>query len=164
MAEDPGAGQATGEGADEVEGVDLDAFAVDALAELAAGGTVEHELERLAVDAGPLGDDVGDEAAVVIGAEVHRAVDGRVDVDAMGPDVAGEADVEQVLERRPTDGRTERERQVPRRGRGAPPALDRLRAHGPELGDELVVGEVVALADLQLVQCRRPSGASRSPC
>ena len=37
-------------------------------AELAAGGTVEHELERLAVDGGPLGDDVGDEAAVVIGA------------------------------------------------------------------------------------------------
>ena len=77
MAEDAGAGQATGEGADEVEGVDLDAFAVDALAELPAGGTVEHELEGLAVDIGPFGDDVGDQAAVVIGGEVHRAVDRR---------------------------------------------------------------------------------------
>ena len=105
---------------------------------------------------GPFGDDVGDEAAVVIGGEVHRPVDGGVDVDAMGPDVTGEADVEQVLERGPTDRRTERERQVPRRGRGAPPPLDRLRADGPELGDELVVRQVGALADLQLVEAVDP--------
>src|SRR2546423_5354825 len=138
MAEDAGAGQATREGADEGEGVDLDAFAVAPLGELAAGGAVEHELEGPAVDARPLGDDVTHEAAVVVGGEVHRAVDGRVDVDAMGPDVAGEADVEQVLERCPTDGRTERERQVPRGGRGAPPAPDGLRADSPELRNELV--------------------------
>jgi hypothetical protein len=56
VAEDTRAGQATGEGADEVDGVDLDAFAVDPLAELAAGGPLEHEVERLAVDGGPLGD------------------------------------------------------------------------------------------------------------
>jgi hypothetical protein len=48
------------------------------LAELAAGATFEDELERLAVDAGPLADDAGDEAAVVIGGEVHRPVDGSV--------------------------------------------------------------------------------------
>ena len=107
-AEDAGSGQATGEGADEVEGVDLDAFAADALGELPAGGAVEHELEGLAVDVGPFGDDVGDEPAVVVGGELHRAADGRVDVDPMGPDVPGESDVEQVLERRPTDGRSER--------------------------------------------------------
>src|SRR5712691_11822780 len=152
VAEDAGAGQAAGQGADEVEGVDLDAFAVVALAELAAGGTFEHELERLAVDRCPLRDDVADEAAVVVGGEVHRPVGGRVDVDAMGPDVTGEADVEQVLERRPTDGRTEGERQVPSRGRGAPPAFDCSRAHGLELRDELVVRQVISLADLELVQ------------
>ena len=140
--------QATGEGADEVEGVDLYSFAVDALAVLAASGAVEDELERLAVDAGPFGDDVGDEAAVVVGAEVHRSVDGGVDVDAVSPDVAGKADVEQVFERCPTDGRPEREGQVPSWGRGAPAALDRLRAHGCELGDQFCVGQVVAFADL----------------
>ena len=96
----------------------LDAFAVDALGELAAGGSFEHEFERLAVDARPLGDDVGDEATVVIGGEVHRPVDGGVDVDAMSPDVTGEADVEQVLERGPTDRRAERDRQVPQPGAG----------------------------------------------
>src|SRR5580704_10089410 len=98
VAEDAGAGQATGDCADEVNGVDLDSFAVGALAELPAGGTFEDELEWLAVDACPLADDVGDEPAVVIGAEGHRPVDGLVDVDAMGPDISGEADVEEVLE------------------------------------------------------------------
>src|SRR5207245_3503320 len=98
-------------GAEEVEGVDRDACGVVALVELAAGGTFEHELERLAVDRRPLRDDVADEAAVVVGGEVHRPVDRRVDVDAMGPDVTGEADVEEVLEGCPTDGRTEGERQ-----------------------------------------------------
>ena len=98
VAENTGAGQATGKGADEVEGVDLDSFTVDALAELAAGRSFEHELERLAVDARPLADDVGDETAVVIGGEVHRPVDSRVDIDAVRPDVAGEANVEEVLE------------------------------------------------------------------
>ena len=91
MAEDAGAGQAAGEGADEVEGVDLDPFARHALGELPAGGAVEHQLEGLAVDGGPFGDDVGDQAAVVVGGEVHRSVDGRVDVDPVGPDVTGES-------------------------------------------------------------------------
>lgn len=81
------------------------------------------------MDGGPFGDDVRDEPAVVFGAEGHRSVDGGVDVDAVSPHVAGEADVEQVLERRPTDGRTERERYVPCWGRGAPAALDRVGAH-----------------------------------
>jgi hypothetical protein len=77
VAEDTGAGQATGDGADEVDGVDLDSFATDALAELAACGTLEDELERLAVDACPLADDVGDEAAVVIARGRPSASPGR---------------------------------------------------------------------------------------
>ena len=65
MAEHAGAGEPAGEGADEVEGVDLDSFAVVALGELAAGGALEDELERFTVDASPLGHDVSDQAAVV---------------------------------------------------------------------------------------------------
>ena len=69
----------------------------------AAGGPVELERERLAVGAGPLGDDVGDDATVVVGVEVDRFA-GRGDkVDAVHPHVAGEADVEQVRQRLTTD-------------------------------------------------------------
>ena len=130
MAEDAGAGQATGEDTDEVDGVDLDALAVDALAELAAGGALEHELERLAVDRGPLGDDVGDEATVVLGGERASSRPVAAQSRCGGPHVAGEADVEQVLERRPADRRPERDREVAHRRRRAPAALDRLRPDG----------------------------------
>ena len=57
----------TGERADEIDGVDLDVLATVALAEGPAGRAVEHELERLAVERGPFGDDVGDQPAVVVG-------------------------------------------------------------------------------------------------
>lgn len=67
MAEDAGAGEATGEGADEVDGVDLYSFALDALGELSSGWAFEHEIEGLAVQVGPFGDDVGNEPAVMIG-------------------------------------------------------------------------------------------------
>src|SRR5437868_6291957 len=72
VAEDAGARETTRHRADEVERVRLDALAVDAVGELAAGRTFEHELEGLVVDVRPLGDDVGDEPAVMIGAELHR--------------------------------------------------------------------------------------------
>src|SRR5437879_4377429 len=78
------------------------------------------------------------------------------DVDAMGPHVSGEADVEQVLERHPADGRSERERQVTHRGRGTPAALDRLRACGFEFCDELAVRQMLTLGDLQLVETVDP--------
>src|SRR3954449_6061284 len=81
VVEDAGAGDATRQSADEVDGIDLHAFAVDAFGELAAGGSFEHELEWLVVDVRPLGDDVGDESAVVIGGELHRPADGGVQVD-----------------------------------------------------------------------------------
>ncbi len=94
MAEDPDARQSAGEGTDEVQRVDLDALAGNALCELPAGGAVEHELKGLAVDTGPLCHNVGDKAAVVIGRQLHGAADGSVDVDTVRPDVAGESDVE----------------------------------------------------------------------
>src|SRR5271155_1181788 len=101
MVEDSHTGQSAREGADEIERIDLDALTVDAPGELAAGGTVENQLEGLAVDAGPFGHDVGGEAAVVVGREVHGTVDCRVDVYPVGPDVPGEPDVEQVFEGSP---------------------------------------------------------------
>src|SRR5665213_4267505 len=72
VAEDAGARKAACEGTNEVERIHLDAFAVDALAELAAGRTLQHQLEGLAVDIGPFEHDVGDEAAVVLEwADIH---------------------------------------------------------------------------------------------
>src|SRR4051794_4353513 len=103
VAEHAATFETSGQRADEVEGVDLDPLAVGALGVFAAGWAFEHELERLAVDAGPFGDDVGHQASVVIGGEVHRPADGRVNVDAVGPHVTREADVEQVLHWRPSD-------------------------------------------------------------
>jgi len=78
----------------------------------------------------------------VIGGEVHRA--GRwppwmsmrwaQTVRGVNPTSS------RYLSDRPTDGCSERDRQVPARWwRGAPPSLDRLRAHGPELHDKVVV-------------------------
>jgi len=136
--------------------VDLDAFAVDALAELAARGPVEDQFERLPMDRSPLADDVGDEATVVIRGALHLAPRGHTDVDPVGPHVAREADVEEILERCPADGRTEREWQVPHREGGAPASLHRARTYGRELGHDLGVGEVRSLSDLQLVQAVDP--------
>src|SRR2546421_13000800 len=99
IAEDAGAGEATRQNADEVEGGDLDALAVDAVGELAASRTFEHELEWFVVDVRPFGDDVGDEPAVMIGGGMHRPAAGGVQVGAMAPHVAREAAVEQGLER-----------------------------------------------------------------
>ena len=156
VGEDAVAGAAPGEDADELDGVDLDPLAVRALAELAARGPVEHELERLAVDARPLGDDVGDETTVVVGGEVHRVAGRGAQVDAVGPHVAREPDVEQVPEPHPADGRPERDRQVAHRA--AASASDRRRPSGrwPQLGHDLVVREVGALADLELVHAVDP--------
>ena len=82
---------------------------------------------------GPLRDNVGDEAAVVIGREAHRTSDGRVDVDPVGPHVAGEPDVEQVFEWRPSDRRPEWKGDVTGRRRGSPPAFDCLRSYRGDL-------------------------------
>src|SRR5947208_16787201 len=81
VCEHAGAGTAAAERAHELDGVDLDVLSVDTLAERAAGGTVEHEVERLAVDGGPLADEIGDEAAVVFGSGVHGTASGGTQID-----------------------------------------------------------------------------------
>ena len=68
----------------------------------------------------------------------------------------GEADVEQVLQRRPPDRRSERDREVPHRRGRSPSSGDRLRADSGELRHDLVVGEVGALADLHFVHAVDP--------
>src|ERR1700750_2774002 len=110
MAEDAGAREATGEGTDEIEGVHLDSFAIKALGELATGRALEHQVKRLTMDRRPFGDDVGDQAAVVLWREVHLPAGGTADVDAVAPNVARDPDVEQVLERFPSNRWSERNR------------------------------------------------------
>jgi len=117
ITEDSHARQPAGKGANEVQRVDLDVFAVDAPGEAPASGAIEHELNGLTVDVGPLGHDVGDKAAVVIGRELHRALDGRVDIDPVSPDIAREPDVQEVFEGRPSDRRREAKRYVAGRRR-----------------------------------------------
>src|SRR6201989_3040846 len=87
--EDAGAGSATGEDLHELDGVDLDPLAVRALAELSTRGPLGHE------------------TTVVVGGEVHPAPGRGAQVDAVGPHVTREPDVEQVPEPHPTDGRPE---------------------------------------------------------
>ena len=127
-----------------------------ALCELPAGRAVEHQFEGLAVDTGPFSHDVRNEPAVVIGRELHGAIDCRVNVDPMRPDVPGESDVEQVFQGSPSDGWPEWERDVACGRRCAPPALDRPGADRSNVRDELIVRESVALANLQLVHAVNP--------
>src|SRR6202050_3310311 len=64
VAEHAAAWPAAGQRADEVDGVDLDVLAVMAVAEGAAGRPVKHQVERLAVELRPFGDDCGGHAAL----------------------------------------------------------------------------------------------------
>src|ERR1700683_4465213 len=94
VGEDAGAWKTAGHGPDELDRVDLDLLSVGALDELPAGGPFEDQLERLTVDGRPLGDNVGDEAPVVLWRQLHRPAGRAADVDAVTPDVTGEANVE----------------------------------------------------------------------
>ncbi len=53
-------GKSSAEGADEIERVHLDVLAALALAERAAGGAGQVQVERFSVELCPLPDDVGD--------------------------------------------------------------------------------------------------------
>src|SRR5436190_5806267 len=131
-------------------------FAAIALSEGAAGGAGEEQVERFSVELRPLGDDVGDQASVVGEVQVHGTADSRVDVDPVRPDVAREADLEQVVHRLPADRLAERDRWVAHRQGRAEPALDCLRPDGLELRDDLGARQARALPDLQLVQAVDP--------
>ena len=73
MAKDAFAVGPLGEDAEELDRVDADRARRRSLRrETSAGRPVEIERERLAVRARPLGDDVGDDAAVVVRVEVER--------------------------------------------------------------------------------------------
>jgi hypothetical protein len=139
MAEDSRARQPAGQGANEVQRVELDAVAADALGEVPASGAIEHKLKGLAMDIGPLGHNVGDQAAIVSGRELHRALDCYVDIDPVSPDISREPDVQKVFEGRPSDRRSKREGNVTGRRRCAPPTFDCPWSHRGDLRDDLVI-------------------------
>src|SRR4051794_34162633 len=156
VGEHAGAGTATGEGADELERVDLDALTADTSGERTPGGAGQQQLERLTVGLRPFGDVVGNEPAVVVGGDIHGTTGCGLEIDAMRPDVTREADVEEVPQPDPPDRRAERNRNVAQRGRRPPPTPDRFWSRGRELRDELPVRQVAALPDLQLVDAVDP--------
>ena len=67
---------AAGQDAGEVDGVRSGGFAATAGFEVATGRPGQPQAERLAVPAGPLGQDVGDDAGVVAGGQFERAPGG----------------------------------------------------------------------------------------
>jgi hypothetical protein len=142
-------------------GVDGLWFAAVAGGEGAAGRTGEHERVRLAVAPGPFGEDVGDDASVVLGRELRVRAGRPGDVDAVHPDLAGEAHVEQVPQRLPADADTEpgadgqQRQRADRRGH---PAASRQRSRGvplPEIG-QLGSCPLRAAAELGFVQAVHP--------
>ena len=64
----------------------------------AARGAGQGQLEVLTVTVGPLGDDIGDDHAVMIGGQTQRDPGGPGDVEAVHPRVAGQDDVDEVAE------------------------------------------------------------------
>jgi hypothetical protein len=139
MAEDSHARQPAGQGANEVKRVDLDAIAAGALGEGPASGATEHELKGLTMDIGPLGHNVGDNAAIVRGRELHRSADCHVDIDPVSPDISREPDVQKVFEGRPSDRRSKREGNVTGWRRRAPPTFDCPWSNRGNLRDDLVI-------------------------
>src|SRR5438309_768357 len=88
--------RSTRECSTELDGVDRDRVALIACGVRAACRAREGERERLAVAPRPLGHDVADDAAVVLGRQRELATRGVRDVDAVHPGIAREDDVEQV--------------------------------------------------------------------
>ena len=113
---------ALGQDPAELDGVHRDVLATAPARNCPPAGPPSVEDEGLAVGARPFGDDVGDEPAVVVGIEVERLAGRPRQVDAVHPDVAGEADVEEVGDRLAPD----RRRKIEQRETG-----DRARQAGP---------------------------------
>src|SRR6516162_4044089 len=83
--EQPGCAAAAGQDAGELDRVEVELRAGLAGAERAAGGSGEGERERLAVPAGPVGDHVGEDPAVVAGGQDGLSTGGAADVNAVHP-------------------------------------------------------------------------------
>jgi hypothetical protein len=110
---------------------------VAALTPPAAGLSGEGEAERLPVEAGPVGDDIGDEATVVSVGEDHVVGGGAADVEAMHPGVPGEDGVDEVAEPPPLSV----ERRVLFHANG--PAQERRGAAACPHGARCYLGEAV---------------------
>lgn len=148
----------------QLDGVQLDDLAV-AAGVGAAGRAGQPQGEGLVVQRRPLGHDVGDEAAVVLGREDDGPPHGAGQVDPVHPHVAGEAGVEQVADRLPAEvgaeGLAERQQResAQRRGHAASGCERRCRGGPPQAG-ERVGRQVGAGAQLGLVETVDPVRAA----
>jgi hypothetical protein len=96
VGHDPGAVAALGQDPAELDGFHVDVLAARSGPVLASGRSGEGDGEGLTVGARPFGDDVGDDAAVVVGVEIERLGRCPSQVDPVHPHIAGEADVEEI--------------------------------------------------------------------
>src|SRR5215510_8170816 len=97
--QEAGAAPPAGEDPAELDRVEFERRPARAERPGAARRAGEVEPARLGVSLGPLGDDVGDQHAVVLRREPGRPAGGAADVDAVHPGVAGQDNVDGVAER-----------------------------------------------------------------
>src|SRR5918995_2499443 len=104
--EEAGARRPPGHDAAELDGVELEHLPrASAALERPTGRAVEKEAVRPAMPLGPLGDDVGDDAPVVVGVDLEGTADGAVDVEAVHPPITRVDDVVQGTDAEPTERR-----------------------------------------------------------
>lgn len=99
MAQDVGPLGVAGEDAGDLHSIDGDWLGTFARFELTASKSGEGQRVGLAVKARPIGDNVRDDAGVVLCAQLRGESCGPHRVDAVHPRVAGEADVEEAPKR-----------------------------------------------------------------
>ena len=149
----PSPGGPAGEDAAELDGVHLDdrvGGRRPAAGEDAACGSAEAQGERLPVAACPLGHDVGDDAAVVVGGQDERCPGRAGHVDPVHPGVAQVDRVDEVAERPLLDDGSVDLQRGPAHERRHPRALAHgHRRDGLEPRDELRGREVDPLGDLR---------------
>ena len=152
--EQPVSGFPPGEDAAELEGVDLEGFAVGARRPRTPDGTGEVQPERLSVAPRPLACHVGYQFAVVVGGQAQRSADGPAEIHTMHPDIAGEDHVGDEPDGPPFADSSDRLRfghSVSANDRGcAPASLRCAAADGVELLGDLRWGQRGALSDLEV--------------
>ena len=140
---------APGECATELDRVDHVRFATSACGEDAAGVAGQLEREGLAVTAGPFGDHVGDDAAVVFGSQNELAAGCTGGVDPVHPRVAEVDDVDEISECPLFDHRgIDADLRGPHEAGSTCAALDGLGCNVLETFEELLGRQVFAFGDL----------------
>ena len=89
---------ATGDDAAELDRVEVVLLAAVAALEHATGRPAEDQPVGLAVDGRPLGDDVRDDAGVVVGVDLDGTAGGTADVDRVQPAIPRVDDIHEVAD------------------------------------------------------------------